>query len=577
MVASYQSPGVYSNEIDTTTGVTAVSTSTGAFVGNFAWGPVLERTEITSGQQLATVFGEPTTNTATSFFTAWNFLQYAGDIQIVRTLNSGAKNATANGTGVLIPNDVSYFQNNYPAIVTNSFVARYPGGLGNSLGVYVFANSAAWTANASNTADPLYSFARQFPYAPNTSPYVNTASGGTVTGDALHLLVVDSLGHITGAVNTVLEVWPNLSRLKDSFGPTGLSNYYREFIFQNSLWINVTGIPSSNTFGWDTTIALAPTGGNFGNDSSANVALLSGANNGVWSAANTTQGIDLFDDPAIADVDLFMVGDPGTDSTIINYAVAMATQRKDLVVFGSPLFANTVAPTGPAQDIVNFGSSLTHSSYLVMDTMWKFQYDQYNNVYRYIPGNGDIAGLCAQTDQTNAPWWSPAGFKRGNILNLVKLSYNPGKLVDRNLLYSNSWNPVTTFQGQGTVLYGDKTFLSFPSVFDHINVRRLFIYLEKIISKAAQADLFEFNDVFTQTAFVNMVSPVLRSVQSQRGISSFQVVCDSTNNTPDVINANQFVGTIFIVPNQSINFIQLNFVAVDNGVSFSTVVGQVGV
>lgn len=574
MVASYQSPGVYSNEIDTSTGVAAVSTSTGAFVGNFIWGPVMQMTTITTGSQLAQVFGEPTQNTYTGFFTAWNFLQYSSDIQIVRTLNSGAKNATSNGTGMLIENADQYYQNNYTEIASNALAARYPGAQGNSIGVYVFANTSVWNTIAANTADPLYNFARAFPYAPTTSPYVTNASGGQVTGDGMHVLVVDSLGQVTGTANAILEVFPNLSRLSDSFSPTGISNYYIEYIYQNSQWIYFTGIPSGNITGWSVTINQAANTG-IGSDPTTYFAQLAGGSDGTWSTANTLNGMDLFQDATMADIDLLMTGDPGSDSTVIDYAVDLANQRKDIVVFGSPPLANVTDPNGAAQSIVNFGSGLTHTSYLVMDTMWKYQYDQYNNVYRYIPGNGDIAGLCAQTDQTNAPWWSPAGFRRGNILNLVKLAYNPGKQADRDLLYSNAFNPVVTFQGQGTILYGDKTFLNYPSVFDHINVRRLFIYLEKIISKAAQAELFEFNDVFTQQAFINLVSPVLRSVQSQRGVTSYQVVCDATNNTPDVINANQFVGTIFVVPNMSINYIQLNFVAVDNGVSFSTLVGQV--
>jgi phage tail sheath protein FI len=208
-----------------------------------------------------------------------------------------------------------------------------------------------------------------------------------------------------------------------------------------------------------------------------------------------------------------------------------------------------------------------------MDSGYKYQYDRYNDLYRYIPLNGDIAGLCVRTDSSNDAWWSPAGFNRGQIKNLVKLAYNPRE-AERDILYSNGVNPVVTFPGQGTVLFGDKTLLTRPSSFDRINVRRLFITLEKSIARAARTSLFEFNDQFTRAQFVNLVEPYLRDVQGRRGITDFRVVCDGTNNTGEVIDRNEFVGDIYIKPARSINFIQLNFVAVRTGVSFDEIVGK---
>jgi phage tail sheath protein FI len=208
-----------------------------------------------------------------------------------------------------------------------------------------------------------------------------------------------------------------------------------------------------------------------------------------------------------------------------------------------------------------------------LDSGYKYQYDRYNDIYRWIPLNGDVAGLCARTDQTNDAWWSPAGLNRGNIKNVVKLAWNPRK-AERDVLYNNGVNPVVTFPGQGTVLYGDKTLLAKPSAFDRINVRRLFIVLEKAISTAAKYSLFEFNDAFTRAQFKNLVTPYLRNIQGRRGITDFLVVCDETNNTAQVIDSNQFVGDIYIKPARSINFIQLNFVAVGTGVQFSEVVGK---
>jgi len=212
------------------------------------------------------------------------------------------------------------------------------------------------------------------------------------------------------------------------------------------------------------------------------------------------------------------------------------------------------------------------SSYVVADSGWKYQYDRYNNVYRWIPLNGDIAGLCVYTDSIKDPWFSPAGFNRGAIKNCIKLAWNPTKTY-RDTLYAAGVNPVVTFPGQGTVLFGDKTLQSKPSAFDRINVRRLFITLEKSIAKAAQYSLFELNDEFTRAQFISLVTPFLRDIQGRRGITDFKVVCDSTNNTSNVIDSNQFVGDIYIKPARSINFIQLNFVAVGTGVDFNTIVG----
>jgi phage tail sheath protein FI len=240
----------------------------------------------------------------------------------------------------------------------------------------------------------------------------------------------------------------------------------------------------------------------------------------------------------------------------------------------SPTKASVVDNIGSeSAAVITYRDSLTSSSFSVMDCGYKYQFDKYNDVYRWIPLNADIAGTCARTDIERDPWFSPGGFNRGVIKNVVKLSWNPTK-AERDNLYVKGINPVVTFQGEGTVLFGDKTMLSKPSVFDRINVRRLFIVLEKSIAKAARSSLFEFNDQFTRAQFVNLVEPYLRDVQGRRGITDFRVVCDESNNTPNVIDSNQFVGDIYIKPARSVNFIQLNFVAVRTGVSFTEVVGQ---
>ena len=274
------------------------------------------------------------------------------------------------------------------------------------------------------------------------------------------------------------------------------------------------------------------------------------------------------------DISLILTGP--NDSTVDIYLINdIAEVRKDCVVFVSPPQAAVVNNVGnEATDVIAFRNFLPSSSYAFMDSGWKYQYDKYNDLYRWTPLNGDIAGLCVNTDMVRDPWWSPAGYNRGFIKNVIKLAWNPTKAF-RDELYQNGVNPVISQPGQGTLLFGDKTMLSKPSAFDRINVRRLFIVLEKAIATAAKFTLFEFNDVFTRAQFVSMVEPFLRDVQGRRGISSYLVVCDTTNNTPDVIDSNSFVGDIYVAPARSINFIQLNFIAVRTGVDFTEIVGQV--
>jgi phage tail sheath protein FI len=285
---------------------------------------------------------------------------------------------------------------------------------------------------------------------------------------------------------------------------------------------------------------------------------------------------NLFADPAQATISLLLTG-PYTDLAVQTNAINIAATRRDAVAFVSPPQSAVVNNSGSERTSVlswmNTLSSITGGptgSYGFADSGWKYMFDKYNNVYRWVPLNGDIAGLCVYTDTANNPWWSPAGYNRGVIKNVIKLAWNPVQ-SDRDALYQVAVNPVASFPGQGTVLFGDKTMQSQPSAFDRINVRRLFITLEQAIKRAAQFSLFEFNDAFTQAQFVSLVTPFLRNVQGQRGINAFQVVCDNTNNTPQVINSNQFVGDIYIQPARSINFIQLNFVAVGTGVNFSTI------
>jgi phage tail sheath protein FI len=277
----------------------------------------------------------------------------------------------------------------------------------------------------------------------------------------------------------------------------------------------------------------------------------------------------LFSNDELFDVSLIPMG-PTTNVGVVNTVIGIAEARRDCVVFVSPPYVDVVNTTNQASKIAAYRDTLTSSSFAVLDSGWKYQYDRYNDKYRYVPLNGDVAGLAARTDYIADPWFSPAGYNRGVIKNVVKLAFSPTK-TDRDDLYKKGINPVVTFPGQGTLLFGDKTLLARPSAFDRINVRRLFIVLEKAISTASKFQLFEFNDPFTRAQFRNLVEPFLRDVQGRRGITDFRVICDDTNNPGSVVDRNEFVADIFIKPARAINFIQLNFVATRSGVSFEEV------
>ena len=566
------SPGINTSEIDATTSIPAVSVSTGAYAGRFNWGPVMSIMPISSENQLAATFGEPDNNNAAGFLSVSSFLAYSSDVRIVRQQATGMFNAIGNGaTPIEIDNANYYFNNYYQNQVANTgFCARYPGAIGNSLQVVVFANGAAWTANAGNTSDPLYSIANHFNWAPNTTPYVSSVTNGGVTGDEVHVAVVDEGGLFTGVANTVLEVYQGLSRLSDALNPTGQSNYYKEVIWRQSQYVYAIGVPSANIQGWGATIASGPT---FVNDIAANVNSFLGGSDGTATSANTINAYNMFADSTFVDISLVFTGPHS--ATVVNSVIDNVVEvRGDCVAFVSPSLVATQDSTSPIAAITAYYNTISRSSYVVADSGWKYMYNKYQDQYVWVPLNADVAGLCARTDNSRDPWWSPAGLQRGVIKNVVKLAYNPGK-SDRDTLYKAGIDPVVSFPGQGTMLYGDKTFLNYSSAFDHINVRRLFIVLEKTISKAAQSSLFEFNDTFTRAQFVALITPFLRTVQGRRGITAFQVVCDGSNNPGSVVDANQFVGDIYIQPARSINYIQLNFVAVGTGVNFNTIIGQV--
>ena len=417
----------------------------------------------------------------------------------------------------------------------------------------------------------------QFNSAPGTTTDVSNNGG---SNDELHIVVVDEDGGISGTAGTILETFEGLSQASDAKTPSGATNFYADVIYNNSDFIY-----------WmdhDTTLSTA---GNakqsqaFDNVGSSATALYtnslsSGTDDNTPTNGELALAYDMFKDGETVDVNLLLTGpsQTGADATGVTKATAVidvAESRKDVVAFISPARADVVSIQEPIEQtakVKEFADALSSSSYAVLDSGYKYMYDKYNDVYRFVPLNGDIAGLCARTDNVADAWFSPAGLNRGQIRGSVKLAYSPNK-SQRDTLYRSRINPVATFPGQGTVLFGDKTMLSKPSAFDRINVRRLFIVLEKAISTASKFQLFEFNDEFTRAQFRNSVEPFLRDVQGRRGLTDFLVVCDDTNNTGEVIDRNEFRADIFIKPNRSINFITLNFVATRTGVSFSEVAG----
>lgn len=630
------SPGVNVSEIDLTRVVPAISTTEGALVGVFSSGPVEQRVLISSEADLVARFGKPTADNYETFFTAANFLSYGNQLYVTRVVPADVKNAVSGGAGnaAFISTASEALAEDFGAANTLFFIAQSPGVLGNSLKVSFAANTTAFsdTVTVANDASDDYNTAvitigdtsvrldstdkvdvgdvlrlstssgyqdvsvtavsdvtvdpantalanvdfTDVTFSPSYRLSSDIALGTEITRywkyhnnvdaapdtDRIHIVVIDEDGDITGTADTVLEVWPNVSVNSGDVGPQGGSIYYKDVLEQRSnyIWASGDSIASNTTV--NRYISMA--GGADGSSGTESTITL----------GRLARGIDLYQNAQEVDISLFLCGKANT--IIANYIIDnVADIRKDCVVFVSPENSDVVNQSYGSEldQVIAFENNLRQSSYAVMDSGYKYQYDKYNDKFRWVPLNGDIAGLCARTDQSRDPWFSPAGYNRGIIKNIIKLAYNPKK-AERDVLYKAGVNPVITQPGQGTLLFGDKTLLPSPSAFDRINVRRLFIVLEKAIATAAKYSLFEFNDEFTRAQFRNLVEPFLRDVQGRRGIYDFRVVCDDTNNTAEVIARNEFRGDIYIKPAKSINFIQLNFVAVRSGIEFDEVVGR---
>lgn len=566
------SPGVNVSERDISTTVgKGVSASIGAFAGNFEWGPVNERTLISSEIELVDIFGEPNNETYKDFFSASNFLAYSSAMWVVRIGDANTEvnlNATSGTQAIRVDNDEDYEAT--PVVEANgAWMARYPGAKGNSLAVATCDSGVTFSDNITVSGNTAGTWSDYFDTAPDTSAHAD-AKGGSL--DEMHILVIDEDGAFSGTKGTVLEKFAYVSKAPGAKAEDGTNNYFVDQINATSSYIRVAKV--------DGVLLDANTNGTIADTwTAAGVDVVSLSNGSDLDTTSNNDeyniGYDLFANAEEVDVALIVSG--AANSTIAQKCIDVATNRKDCVAFISPEYSDVQigkSASDIASDVVSFKETVNRSSsYYVMDSGWKYQYDKYNDVYRWVPLNGDIAGLCARTDTSRDPWWSPAGFNRGQIQNIVKLAWNPNQ-AQRDLIYKAGINPVCSFPGEGTILYGDKTGLSKPSAFDRINVRRLFIILEKAIATAGKYSLFEFNDEFTRAQFVTMVEPFLREVKGRRGIYDFKVVCDESNNTAQVIDNNEFRGDIYIKPAKSINYIRLRFSAVRSGVSFDEIIGN---
>jgi hypothetical protein len=605
-MATSASPAIVVKEIDLTGVVPSVTSSTGAFVGNFRWGPVQERTLVADETGLVSVFGSPDTSNNVDFLSAASFLRYSSSLYVVREVGDGAVNSSSSyilesyqesdGEQVLIKNKSHFDTLTLGTANTNktgSFVSRYAGALGDAIEVSFC--PAGTDSDTSADFFDAWSYAGQFDQAPGTSPHLsNLNSSGA--NDEIHVAVVDRTGAISGTVGTVLETFPHVSMLKGAKSTDGAPNYISDVINNQSNYVynpyfgddSAFGSTHNNfaaKFGAEPTVdsaedyshAFIPSqGGTDWSDAKSKVKLGGGTDGGAIGTSEYATGFDLFEDTETVQVDMLIapLHPNKTDgNTVVNDLVSIAKGRQDCVVTTSPDRAAITGST-PVTGTTSFASGCTRSSYLVVDNNFLKVYDKYNDVYVNIPANSSTAGLFAGTDAVAAPWFSPAGQRRGNYLGVTDILSNPNK-SERDTLYKAGINPIANIPGSGVILFGDKTFESRPSAFDRINVRRLFLVLERQIALAAKNVMFEFNDEFTRAEFTNIVEPLLREVQGRRGITDFRVVCDETNNTPAVIDRNEFIASIFIKPARSINFVTLNFVAVRTGVEFEEVVGTV--
>ena len=588
-----ESPAITIKEIDLTGVVPNVQSTTGAIVGNFRWGPVEKATLVDNEGTLAARFGTPTDSNAVDFLSAAYFLRYSNSLQVARVVDTasqdsgGATNARypfkPSADAPLIKNSES-FDLQIADLDSDKqvFIAKYPGALGSSLKISFCPASgrdSGGTFVQTDSAFNDWTYRSSFDGAPSTSVFANSRNAAN---DEIHLVVVDEDGLITGTKGSVLETFPYLSLASNAKLLDGTTNYIKDVINNRSEYIWMAGFGTAGSLFDSAAGSELDSGDNYWSETVDDVttfSLDSGANGGALTTGDYLTGNDLFEDKDTITVDFLIA--PGLNTkddqaTVVNDLITIAQTRQDCVVVTSPNRTAVVnnAASNIVSDTISTTGAFTNTSRVFIDNNYLKVYDKYNDKYRFIPAASSTAGLMAATDLEAAPWFSPAGSRRGAYLGITSLAYTPTK-AQRDTLYKASVNPIANIPGQGVLLFGDKTGLLRPSAFDRINVRRLFLTIERAIALAARNVLFEFNDEFTRAEFVNIVEPFLREIQGRRGITDFRVVCDETNNTPAVIDRNEFVASIFIKPARSINYVTLNFVAVRTGVDFEEVVGTV--
>lgn len=610
------SPAITVREIDLTGVAPNVETSLTGFVGNFKWGPVGSPTRISNEGELAETFGTPDADGAVDYFSCQKYLQYSDGLIVCRQVSNDdtAFNAkidddtrTVSVVSQLIGNDEDYDAATMTA-EDGLFFAKYPGEIGNSLAVSVFAaadsdanvlsaglvdgpynghnsyDSAIAAMDSAIATDFLnWDYQSFFDAAPGTSDWAQSAPG-IVLNDEVHVAVIDKEGLITGNKGQVIETFPYVSVVKGARTNDGGVNYIKEVINQGSRYVWFGDFDSAAFVGsdWGASPAIGTTlngaTGNTWSTSNNELTFTGGQDGSVLDAGDYQLGFDNFEDVETVDVQILVA--PGMNTrdaqvTVVNDLVGIAERtRKDCVIVTSPDRNSVVTSSNKVDDTLLTTDRFTASNYLIVDNNYFKVYDKYNDQYIFIPAASSTAGLMAATDYNFGPWWSPAGERRGQYAGVTAPAYSPTK-AERDELYKKGVNPIVQFPAQGIILFGDKTKQSRPSAFDRINVRRLFLAIEKSIAQASRNFLFEFNDEFTRAEFVAIVEPLLREIQAKRGIQDFFVQCDERNNTPEVIDRNEFVASMFIKPARSINFITLNFVAVRTGVDFEEIVGKV--
>ena len=592
------SPGVNVSEIDLTTIVPAVATSIAGLAGYFEWGPANTVVLIDTPKTFRNIFGDVKEWNYEEYFTVLNFLGYSRGIKIVRTMGSIGSVANANSAGKTAGDAESYAPNDNVDITTfgGGFYSRYAGEKGNSLAVSIGGNGVSagsnWTVGTQGTStysDIWSAFGR----SPDSSDNLISIAGAT-TFDMVHIAVLDQDGLFTGTKNTILEKFENVSLHPRARRNDGTSNYFKNIINTTSQYIKCGGAVDNydlnNTAFYPAAIFGGPGLGvsgisdaetdyvfSYGGTAHVTISLSGGTGDQTGSLFDIPeQGYEVLADAEKEDVNLLLGGGINIAEDVQNL-VQIAETRKDCVAFlscdigkvGASVSASSTE-SAKADRCIAFKNNVGSSSYVFIDSGYKKQFDPYNQVFRWVPLNGDTAGLVARTEFTNDAWWSPAGYNRGVMRNAEALAFNPSKIY-RDRLYPKGINPVIFQKDTGILLLGDKTGLQKPSAFDRINVRRLFIVLEKAIATASKYSLFEFNDSFTRSRFVSLVTPFLSDVKARRGMIDFKVVCDESNNTPERIDRNEFWADIYIKPNRSINYIQLNFIATRTGASFSEV------